>query len=41
MVLTGEILTWLVPQNQDLALGARLGEIIEAVLKHESEEHQP
>jgi hypothetical protein len=41
MVLTGEIMTWLVPQNQDLELGARLGEIIESVLKHENEEHSP
>lgn len=41
MVLGGEILTWLVPQNQDLAIGARMGEIIESVLKHEAEEHTP
>jgi hypothetical protein len=40
MVLTGEIMTWLVPQNEDLVLGARLGEVIAAVLKHETEVHR-
>lgn len=39
MVLTGEIMTWLVPQNADLELGARMVEIIQAIIKHETEEH--
>lgn len=39
MVLTGEIVAWMVPRNQDLVLGGRMVEILAAIVKHEVESH--
>lgn len=39
MVLDGQIMTWLVPQNTDLAVGARLMDILKSIMAHERQRH--